>query len=144
MNIKYTNENLEGKKFNYLTFLCIVNRIDGQLYCKWKCDCGKEIIVDSYNLRKGNSRSCGCLSKEIRTKHGHAQSGNKKPSSEYSAWCSMHQRCYNVFNKHYIDYGGRGIFICSRWHKDNTQGFQNFLKDLGYKPSNKYSLERML
>jgi len=30
---------------------------------KWNCicDCGKKTIVDSHNLRRGSTRSCGCL-----------------------------------------------------------------------------------
>ena len=30
-----------------------------------KCDCGNETIVSSNHLRKGNTKSCGCLHREI-------------------------------------------------------------------------------
>lgn len=31
-----------------------------------QCDCGNQIIVLGQNLRNGNTKSCGCLSKEIK------------------------------------------------------------------------------
>lgn len=35
-------------------------------YWKCKCDCGNEKSVLLSNLIKGNSKSCGCLEKELR------------------------------------------------------------------------------
>jgi hypothetical protein len=34
---------------------------------KCQCDCGKQTIATSDNLRNGNTRSCGCLSRESRS-----------------------------------------------------------------------------
>ena len=34
-----------------------------------RCDCGVEVIVKSASLRSGNTRSCGCLRKEVSTKN---------------------------------------------------------------------------
>lgn len=52
----------------------------------------------------------------------------------------MKQRCSNPKLKSYPDYGGRGIFVCSRWLGDD--GFKNFLSDMGKKPSPSHSIER--
>ena len=41
----------------------------------------------------------------------------------------MKQRCLNANNKHYPNYGGRGIQVCERWTK-----FKNFLADMGERP----------
>ena len=65
---------LTGQKFGRLT---VIKRVEnkGKETC-WlcKCDCGNEIIVQSNNLKSGNSKSCGCLNKEHLlksiTKHG--------------------------------------------------------------------------
>jgi len=53
----------------------------------------------------------------------------------------MRKRCYNPSNKQYKDYGGRGIKVCDRW-LDNKHGFENFLQDMGPRPSSKHSIER--
>jgi len=66
-------------------------------------------------------------------KHG------KHHSSEYRAWSAMKQRCYNVKNPNYVYYGERGIVVCIRW----LDSFENFLLDMGEKPSEAYSLDRI-
>lgn len=54
----------------------------------------------------------------------------------YQTWRGMHARCLNPNRKDYKHYGGRGIKICPRWHKNNPNGFYNFIKDMGIKPPN--------
>lgn len=62
---------LTGQKYGRLT---VINRAENKTSkeVKWncKCDCGnpKLITVSSTNLRKGNTKSCGCLSRENRHK----------------------------------------------------------------------------
>jgi len=58
---------------------------------------------------------------------------------EYRAWGDMKDRCFNPNHKQYSDYGGRGITICDRWLNSS----QNFLADMGTKPSPKHSLDRI-
>ena len=49
----------------------------------------------------------------------------------------MKHRCLNKSNKHYKDYGGRGITICERW-----MNIENFFEDVGEKPEGR-SLDRI-
>lgn len=58
---------------------------------------------------------------------------------EYYVWKAMIDRCYNPKNKTYHRYGGRGITVCDRWR----HSFENFLADMGRRPSNAYSLNRI-
>lgn len=55
----------------------------------------------------------------------------------YNSWARMMDRCYNPRSKDYEDYGGRGISVCSSWHKS-----RNFLNDMGPKPEG-MELERI-
>ena len=47
-------------------------------------------------------------------------------------WRTMHNRCYNVNQKSYQNYGGRGIAVDDVWH--GAEGFKRFLADMGPQP----------
>lgn len=64
---------------------------------------------------------------------------NGRATPEYSAWSSMKFRCQNPRATNYDDYGGRGIRVCDRW----LNSFDNFLADMGPRPSREYSLDRI-
>jgi hypothetical protein len=68
--------------------------------------------------------------------HGHCR--DFKYSPEYSAWNHMIQRCTNRDCKAWGAYGGRGISVCEQWRT-----FENFLADVGGRPSRAYSLDRI-
>jgi hypothetical protein len=90
------------------------------------CDCGNEKIVTIDNLRKGATRSCGCLKNEDKITHGHTRGGH---SCTFRAWTHMRDRCLNPSCTDYKHYGGRGLAVCERWNS-----FKNFLMDLGERP----------
>jgi hypothetical protein len=58
------------------------------------------------------------------------QHGMKKHKL-YSVWCNIKTRCFNNKVKHYKDYGGRGITMCSEW-KDSFISFYEWVKENGY------------
>lgn len=57
-------KDLTGRVFGKL----VVIRVGGRWPMKWQCQCGcgKEVVVRGSNLISGNTRSCGCLSKDNR------------------------------------------------------------------------------
>jgi hypothetical protein len=135
---------LTGQKFERLTVILrkdIAN--DGHILWLCKCKCGKEIIISSHSLKSGNTKSCGCLQKELLikrlTKHGHLK--NRKTSKTYNIWRDMIQRCTNSNYKEYKYYGGRGLTVCERWRGEN--GFINFLEDMGEPPGPEYQIDRI-
>jgi len=69
------------------------------------------------------------------TRHGYS---GRKRRPEYSVWSEMKQRCQNKNNSGYYKYGARGIKVCDRW-----QRFDNFIEDMGDRPSDYHSLERI-
>jgi hypothetical protein len=58
---------------------------------------------------------------------------------ELNSYRGMLQRCYYPKHNRFEHYGGRGIKVCDRW----LQSFQNFIDDMGLKPSDKHSLDRI-
>lgn len=56
---------------------------------------------------------------------------------EYSTWHQMKMRCRNPKSDSYKEYGARGITVCDAW-----LSFEQFLADMGKRPSPQYSIER--
>lgn len=116
-----------------------------------KCTCGKIVSKMTGDLKKIGARNtaCGCDRAEryrqlsarrvaAITTHGHAKT--KANTSEYSSWRNMISRCTNQNHPSFKDYGGRGISVCGRWL--GKYGFQNFLEDMGRRPSPAHSIDR--
>ena len=59
----------KGDKYNRLTAIKFSHRGDhGKQYWLFKCDCGNKKVLCVDNVKNGNTKSCGCLHKEIRIK----------------------------------------------------------------------------
>lgn len=101
-----------------------------------KCECGTFTTKHGRYLRDGDTQSCGCIEKEELPKRMtiHGRTG----TTEYASWQGMKSRCYNENSEKYPDYGARGIKVCDRW----LNSFQNFLDDMGVKPSRNHTLDR--
>lgn len=148
---KHVLIDMTGQKVGKLTVLGMAARAQRGVnpHTKWRCvcDCGKESIVIGKDLRSGHTKSCGCLLESnmrdlFRT---HGESGDNRDrgkerftTREYIAWGSMRGRCSNPNNHKYSRYGGRGIKVCERWNS-----YENFLDDMGRKPSPQHSLDRI-
>jgi len=127
---------LTGRKFGSWTVVRLAGTNQHhQKMWTCKCDCGVVRDVVGYTLVTGGSSNCG-KSGEHPYKHGDCIDGKVTP--EYATWNKMIQRCENKKSSAYRNYGGRGITVCERWHD-----FQNFIDDVGRKPSKEHSLDRM-
>ena len=58
----------------------------------------------------------------------------------FKIWSGMKERCYRTNHKHYKNYGGRGIEICTEW-KDDYLTFKQWALCNGYKE--KLTLDRI-
>jgi len=72
------------------------------------------------------------------TKNKMPKTHGMSKAPEHIAWINMKQRCFNPNHKQYSDWGGRGITVYDRW-----LDFENFLADMGSRPSPKHSLDRI-
>ena len=125
-------KNLEGQRFGRLVALEPVGKsCHRNILWRCQCDCGNECIVPSNYLTSGQTKSCGCLRREmlshlnsiLKRKHGLSD------SRSYITWRHMINRCEDPSHPHYSYYGGRGIKVCERWHD-----IRNFFRDMGERP----------
>lgn len=142
---------LSGQIFGRLT---VINRASNRRrQARWhcKCECGEVTKVCGHDLRCGDTKSCGCLRRELSSKrfkaighlngarngrkanmiHGHAR--RTGCSRTHRSWEAMKRRCTNPNVHNYHNYGGRGIKVCSRW----LSSFESFLADMGDRPEGK-------
>lgn len=128
---------LSGAKFGRWTVLEKAQKHPGnkKTYWKCKCDCGTVKDVDSFILRNGCSKSCGCLQKDIARKIAnkklHKPVHGDSRTRLYSIWRSMKERCYNEAHMHYKHYGGKGIHVCDEW-KNSFPSFKKWAIENGY------------
>ena len=137
-------EDLTNKRFGRLIVKKLAYIKNRTRYWECLCDCGKTTYTTSNCLNSGHTRSCGCLNKEqVNVKHNMA---HKAPI--YAVWKELRARCNNPNHKSYINYGGRGISVCSEWDEDFLS-FYNWSIENGYKKDtlsngkNKLTIDRI-
>lgn len=102
-----------------------------------RCDCGKEVVVRTDCFTSGNTRSCGCLHKDI----AQEKFDNRTKSKLYHVYYGIKQRCENPNHHSYKNYGGRGIKVSNEW--DTWESFRNWALENGYKENCNLSIERI-
>jgi hypothetical protein len=111
------------------------------------CECGNHKVVDLHNLKKGMTKSCGCL--QVAKLIARGRANGMSSSKLYRAWKSVLNRCNSPKSKDWKNYGGRGIKVADEWHyfdnfyRDNIEGYVHGLtldrwpnKDGNYEPGN--------
>lgn len=126
---------LSGQRFGRLT---VIERASNG-NCKqtrWlcRCDCGEMRVVQASALKNGTARSCGCLHKDIVTRHG--ETGTRL----HNIWRSMKRRCDNPNCREYKWYGGKGVHVCKEW-SDSFEAFRDWALANGY--SDDLSIDRI-
>ena len=112
-------------------------------YSTCKCQCGTVREIQLNSLIYGTSKSCGCLQKEVVSKHG------ERSSRLYRIHNGMKNRCANKSRHDFHYYGGRGITYAPEWESYETfrdwaltNGYEDHLtldrieNDGNYEPSN--------
>lgn len=108
----------------------------------FKCQCGS-IVIGCYWTCCNVSQSCGCLTVEALKAGKH--NVNRIPkhgmteTKVYHAWSNIVQRCTNSKNKHFQNYGGRGITVCDEWRLS----FKAFYDHVGDPPTKMHTIDRI-
>lgn len=99
-----------------------------------RCHCGVQKLVRGFTLTNCTTKSCGCMSRKMTvektTRH------NRSKDKVYKVWSSMWSRCTNPNDVSYARYKDRTP--PERWRL-----FENFIADMGERPSELHTLERV-
>lgn len=131
---------LIGKRFGRLTVISITDiKTTKKDIRSWLClcDCGTYKAVPGNCLRRGNSKSCGCIRREGVSKMAKANVIHGKAyGREYKSWQMMKNRCLNPNNIGYERYSKLGVY------KGWINNFKAFYEHVGDRP-HKTSLDRI-
>lgn len=133
---KYKPILLNQSNYGELRILCEDPKDQRFVFTQCKCSAIDRLIKEKL-VSKGITQCGVCRVRVAATKHGH--NTKKVATPEYRAWRNAKNRVFNPKAVKYKQYGGRGITMDARW-KDS---FENFLQDIGLRPSTKHSLERI-
>lgn len=121
---------LSGQRFGKLTVISFVCRLNAHSMFKCVCDCGKETIVTSNNLRRNHTTSCGCMSS--RKDIGVRSSTHKMRNHPlYTTWTGMINRCYWHKHNRSKHYRLKGIIMCDEW-RSNFENFRDWALSNGW------------
>lgn len=123
-------EDLTGRRYGRLVVVSRAENGGSRNQVRWNClcDCGNYHNASTQSLSSGHTKSCGCLNREIVTKHGESRDNNKL----YKTWGHVKERCKNPNYPSYECYGGRGIKVCDEWDKSYV-AFRDWAFANGYK-----------
>ena len=125
---------LSGRRFGRLTVVAQApHSASGAIRWECVCDCGNRTTVFRSALGR-LTNSCGCLEAEnrrtVNVKHGLTR------SPEYVVFSSMLDRCNNLQDEAWPNYGGRGIQV-------KVSSVAEFVNHVGRRPSAKHSIDRI-
>lgn len=99
-----------GKRFGRLVGVRFVGVVCGRDTWIFQCDCGQQREIIGKSVRRGLTRSCGCLRREMSSLR--LKTHGMSHSVEHKIWSDMRDRCYNSRHRDFRHYGGRGIVMC--------------------------------
>lgn len=124
-----------GDRFGRWVVLARVASGQGGRRYECLCDpevggCGNRGEIAARILVYGESRSCGCLKRELAREAAttHGLVGHEL----FDVYRGMLERCSNSNNSSWPRYGGRGITVCERWRGPN--GVTAFVEDMAPRP----------
>lgn len=125
---------LTGQHFGRLVVESRITGTQGSSSWVCRCDCGLVKHIAASSLKAGDTKSCGCLNREVTSarnktdKVTHGKSG----TAIYVVWQSMKRRCYDPRTDSYKNYGARGISMYQKWRRSFVS-FYRWAMSNGYR-----------
>lgn len=105
---------ITGHRFGRLVAIGLAGgRVGKERAWNCRCDCGNIVRTCMSNLKRGNTKSCGCYLAEKTAEMGrNCATHGLSQVPIYNSWSNMIKRCYNPENNSFSIYGARGISVC--------------------------------
>lgn len=106
----------------------------------FQCKCGNFFMANIQHVKRGVTKSCGCLYKLNGGEaiHGGAINDDVRITSGYNSWAKIKSRCRTKTCDSYKHYGAKGITMYDEWYNS----FESFIAYMGPRPSVKHTVDR--
>lgn len=142
----YPKNDLTNERFGHLKAL---QYIKGG---KWKClcDCGNYTVVDTRNLKKGHTRSCGCLRYSTKNIYDMSKyedenlkviSRKGSDNQRIAMWECLCKKCGNIFISRGSSIRNGSVTSCGCVHSKNEALITKILTDNNINFSTQYSFD---
>jgi hypothetical protein len=121
-----------------LSFLSVSESKSKDGHIKWLCKCLCGNVSEYLATRIRNNRVSQCRQCATKVSAEKAKTHGMRNSKEYRAWSAMKSRCREG-SKDFHRYGGKGIFVYSKW----IDNFELFFQHIGKCPSSSHSIDRI-
>lgn len=123
-------DNLLGMKFGRLTIVGRDFENEGRTRVICDCECGVRKSYVLSNLKRGTTKSCGCLQRELLSQRTATHRGWANNDPLYNVWHGIRKRCDCPTCHNYSGYGGRGIKYAEEWN--DFANFRSWALSSGY------------
>lgn len=135
-------KDITGNKYGRLTAVSRTENKAANHSYNWifLCECGVEKELETGNVVKGSTKSCGCYKEDKLDEQIKARGGSRHPyrnTPVWVSWVNMLTRARSTDLKNYED-----VLVCGRWDPQNGGNFMNFLEDMGF-PEEGQSINRV-
>ena len=126
---------IAGKKFGTLTALYFFGYGSSKSHAKWivRCDCG--VVFPTYKSHLVTGAIKQCTECGHKTQAARVTTHGRSKTSEYMTFHAAKNRCDNISDARYKDYGGRGIRFM-------LKSIEEMIGEIGTRPAGK-SLDRI-
>lgn len=109
---------IKNQKYGRWTAISFSHIHNGQHYWNFKCDCGKDKIVQKSSVRAGESTSCGCYQKEVikfidRRKLPFGESAFNKVLHGYKMSANKRKLIFELTNTQFKSLIDRNCYYCN-------------------------------
>lgn len=103
----------EGSRIAHLTAIRDAGSVRGHRSWIFRCDCGKELVLRREGVLRGNNKSCGCRSKELRSQaHRRPHSAQNQVWRAYRNSAQQRALVFAISKETFFEMTQRSCYYC--------------------------------
>lgn len=109
--IENSFKDVTGQRFGRLVAVKYLDKNKGYALWSCHCDCGNETIVRIYDLLRGNTRSCGCLARDVHTLPS-GEASFRRLLKDYKLGAKTRNISFELTDEQFRDLTSQSCYYC--------------------------------